>query len=156
MISPRYSTSLLTTMTSTPNKNHGDKDTGEEENFNENTTDSGMGTSGIFTSTKTNTSESKIIESNSSLSNPDDEVFSQEPTAPGNEDTGKDENFNEKATHSGMGTSCILTTSAQTKDSECKILETNSSLSNLNDEASSQEQTEWGFLIHGFGAEEWV
>jgi hypothetical protein len=156
LISPRYSSSLLTTMTSTPNKNQGDEDTGKEENFNENTTDSGMGTSGIFTSDQTNTSECKILESNSSLSNPDDEEFSQEPTAPGNEDTGKDENFNEKATVSGMGTSGILTTSAQTKNSECKILETNSSLSNLNDEASSQEQTEWGFLIHGYDAEEWV
>jgi hypothetical protein len=156
LISPRYSSSLLTTMTSTPNKNQGDEDTGKEENFNENTTDSGMGTSGIFTSAQTNTSECKILDSNSSLSNPDDEAFSQEPTAPGNEDTGKDENFNKKATVSGMGTSGILTTSAQTKNSECKILETNSSLSNLNDEASSQEQTEWGFLIHGYDAEEWV
>ena len=53
-----------------------------------------------------------------------------------------------------MCTTGILTTSAQTKNSECKILETNSSLSNLNDEASSQEQTEWGYLIHGFDAEE--
>ena len=114
-----------------------------------------MGTSGIFTSAQTNTSECKILEPNSSLSNLDDEAFSQEPTAPGNEDTGKDENFNKKATVSGMGTSGILTTSAQTKNSECKILETNSSLSNLNDEASSQEQTEWGFLIHGYDAEEW-
>ena len=120
-----------------------------------------MGTSGIFTSAQTNTSECKICESNSSLSNTDDEACSQEPTAPGNEDTGKDENFNEKATVSGMGmgTSGILTTSAQTKNSECKILQTNSSLSNLNDKASSQEQTEWGFLIHGYDAdssEEWV
>jgi hypothetical protein len=55
-----------------------------------------------------------------------------------------------------MGTSGILTTSAQTKYSECKILETNSSLSNLNDEASSQDQAECGFLIHGYDAEEWV
>ena len=117
-----------------------------------------MGTSGIFTSAQTNTPECKILESNSSLSNLDDEAFSQEPTAPGDEDKGK-ENFNEKATDSGMGTSGILTTSAQTKNSECKILETNSSLSNLNDEASSQEQTEWGFLIHGYdtdSSEEWV
>ena len=69
LISPRDFSTLLTTLTSTPNKNQGDEDTGKEENFNENTTDSGMGTSGIFTSDQTNTSECKILESNSSLRN---------------------------------------------------------------------------------------
>jgi hypothetical protein len=121
LISPRDFSTLLTSLTSTPYKNQGDEDTGKEEKFNENRTDSGMGTSDIFTSAQTKTSECQILEFNSSLSNLDGEASSQELTASGDEDNGKDENFNENATDSEMCTSGILTTSAQTKNSECKM-----------------------------------
>ena len=152
-----------TQLASTPYKNQGDKNAGKIDKFNEKTTDSGMGTSGILnTSAQTKTSVCKILEFNSSLSKLDGEASSQDQTVPGDEDSGEAENFNENATDSGMGTSGILTSSVQTENSECKIIETNSSLSNPDGVTSSQEQTaqenpptEWGYLIHDYD-EEWV
>ena len=51
------------TLTSTPNEEQGDDDTGKVEGHNETATDSGMGTSGIFseTSAQTKTSECQIV-----------------------------------------------------------------------------------------------
>jgi hypothetical protein len=55
------------------------------------------------------------------------------------EDTGKDENPKENTNDSGLGTSGI-TTSPQSKKSDCNLLKSNSTSSNPNDAVSRQEQ----------------
>ena len=76
------------TLTSTPNEEQGEDDTGKVEGHNETATDSGMGTSGIFseTSAQTKTSECQIvgIKTISTFSKKDEDAANQEPTVSAN------------------------------------------------------------------------